>query len=495
MNAKKILTALLALTLAATPLAACQRDNGAPSGEEQTTDAPVDKTPVVVEDEGTDFWKTMNAGFENAVLGAESDFEIETVNGEVTILSYKGTEEHLRVPATIGGLPVTAIADGAFAVPMEEPKDESQENDQKENQEEEKAPQLQLKTLILPESITALGEGILARCESLHSLQTPLMGASKESTQYLGYLFGATTHADNARDVPDTLKCFKLTGEWQALPAFSLFDCNDLVCLELPETLTVIEKFALFNGASLRQIDGLERITVFGDRALMDCSALQSVTLADELEAVGFGTFEGCKALRSMTLPFVGHTPGEHTYLGYLFGASQPDFAKGFYPADLCRITLRNTCRTLGDYAFYQCETLKEITLPEGLESIGVRAFYGCERLWSITFPGTLTTIREAAFFGCDALSAITFAEGLTTLGINTFYNCDSLTELTLPQSLKALPASCFAGCTALAKIDLGGVVEVGAQAFRHCNALAEAHAAGNVSFKEGNEKIEDILK
>ena len=495
MNAKKILTALLALALAITPLASCKNENGAPNAEEQTTDAPVDKTPIFIEDEDTDFWKAMNAGFDKAVLGAEADFEIETANGEVTILSYKGAEEHLRIPATIDGLPVTAIADGAFAVPIEGPKDENQEADQTETQEEAKAPQRQLQTLILPESITAIGKGILARCESLHSLQTPLMGANKESTQYLGYLFGATTHADNARDIPDTLKCFKLTGEWQALPAFALFDCNDLVCLELPETLTVIEKFALFNGASLRQIDGLERITVFGDRALMDCAALQTVTLADELKAVGFGTFEGCKSLRSMTLPFVGHTPEEHTYLGYLFGASQPDFAKGFYPAELCRITLRSTCSTLGNYAFYQCETLKEITLPEGLESIGLRAFAGCERLWSITFPGTLTTIREAAFFGCDALSSITFTEGLTTLGINTFYNCDSLTEVILPQSLKALPASCFAGCTALAKIDLGGVIEVGAQAFRHCNALAEAHAAGNVTFEKGNEKIEDILK
>ena len=470
MKAKKILAWLLVLCLALASLSACGNQNNENNETEETTDAPVDTTPVEIEDEGVNFWVENNAGFDSAIEGSSQDFEIEIANGTVTILSYKGTQEHLIIPAQIDGLPVTAIADGAFA--------ESEI----------------LNTLIIPESITAIGEGILAECENLHSLQTPLMGKNKEGTQYLGYLFGATRHEDNARDIPTSLTCLRLAGEWQSLPAYALFDCNDLVCISLPQTVTVLEKFSLFNCASAKQIDGLDKIVTFGDRALMDCSALQIVTLSNALEAVGFGAFEGCKSIRSMTLPFVGGSRTENTYLGYLFGAAQPDFAKGFYPSNLARVTLTQSCQTLGNYAFFECESLKEVNLPEGLTSIGVRAFYGCTSLWNIQLPNSLTTIRELAFANCDALTTISFGQGLTQIGINAFYNCDSLAEIALPASLKSLPASCFAGCISLAKINLGGVASVGAQAFRHCNAVTEVTASGKVTFEDGNDNVKSIL-
>ncbi len=489
MNAKKLLAWLMLICLLLASVTACADQNKSPNPTEQTTDAPVDKTPVMVEDEATDFWKECDAGFDQAKEGIAAHFETKIENGAVTILSYKGSEEHLIVPATIDGLPVIAIADGAFAVPEEE------ENQDADEDTEEKPPLPQLKTLILPDSVTAIGEGILARCKSLHSLQTPLLGANKESQQYLGYLFGATKHEDNARDVPASLACLRLTGEWQTISAFTLFDCNDLICLSLPQSVTVVEKYALFNCASLRQIDGFENVITFGDRALMNCSALQTVTVGNQAQSLGFGVLEGCNSIRALTLPFVGHTQAEHTYLGYLFGAVQPDFAKGFYPKNLARITLTSTCTTLGDYAFYQCETLKEITIPEGLTSIGVRAFYGCESLWSIQLPNTLTTIREFAFAGCDSLTTVDFGTGLAQLGINAFHNCDSLAQVTLPQTLTKLPASCFAGCIALTSVDLGGVREVGAQAFRHCNAITTACANGEVAFADGNDAIKNLLK
>ena len=470
MNAKKLLVGLLALCLAVGSFSACGDQNEVTNEIEETTDAPVDTTPVEIEDEGVDFWAQNNAGFDLAIEGAAVDFEIETANGSVTILSYKGTQEYLKIPQTIDGLPVTAIADGAFA-----------ENET-------------LKTLIIPESITSIGTGILAGCETLHSLQTPLMGESKEGTQYLGYLFGATRHEDNARDIPVSLKCLRLTAEWQALPAYALFDCNDLVCISLPQTVKVLEKFAMFNCASAKQIDGLERITTFGDRALMDCSELQIVAFSDSLETVGFGAFEGCKSIRALTLPFVGGSRTENNYLGYIFGAAQPDFAKGFYPANLARVTVTQAAQTLGNYALFECESLKEINLSEGLTSIGVRAFYGCTSLWSIKLPDTVTTVRELAFANCDALTTIQFGSALTEIGVNAFYNCDSLAEVALPASLKSLPASCFAGCISLAKVDLGGVTNVGAQAFRHCNAIATVITNEKVAFEEGNDCMESVL-
>ena len=491
MNIKKILASLLAFCLLVASFSACGNQKPNANKTESTTDAPVDTSPVVVEDANTDFWVKNQAGFDAAIEGTAKDFTFEIVNGEVTILSYTGTYEHLMIPTTINGLPVTTIADGAFTPGEKKPTEETTPEGEEKT---EGTPQVVLKTLILPESITTMGKGILAGCKSLHSLQTPLMGASQESKQYLGYLFGATRHEDNARDVPASLKCLKITGEWETMPAYSLFECNDLICLALPEDVTVIEKFALYKCESLKQIDGLASVITFGDRALMDCSSLQSVTISNQAQSIGFGAFEGCDSLVELTLPFVGYTVNEKTYLGYIFGAAQPDFAKGFYPQNLARITVTEACQKLGNYAFFECESLKEIILPEGLTDIGVRAFYGCIRLWSVTIPNTVTNIRELAFAYCDALTSIRFGSGLTTIGINAFYNCDSLVEIALPVSLKSIPASCFAGCTSLTKIELGGVIEVGDQAFRHCNAVTTVTAAGKVHCGEGNDTVKSLL-
>ena len=472
MNAKKLFVWLLVVCLLAVSFCSCGNKNNSSNTPEETTDAPIDTTPVEIEDEGIDFWMENNAGFDNAIEGTAEDFEYEIVNETtITILAYKGTNEHLMIPSTMEDLPVTVIANGAFA----------------EN--------ITLKTLVIPKNIQTIGTGVLKGCENLHSLQTPLMGENKASTQYLGYLFGATQYKDNPKDIPASLKCLRMTGEWQTLPAYSLYDCNDLICLDLPDKVTVIEKFALCKCASLKQIDGLENVVTFGDRALMDCSDLQILTLGNALESVGFAAFEGCDSIRSLTLPFVGYSRTENTYLGYIFGASHIDFAKGFYPKNLARVTVTDACKTLDHYAFFECTSLKEIILPdEGLTSIGVRAFYGCTSLWNVKIPNSVTTIRELAFANCDALIAIDFGKGLTTIGINAFYNCDSLAEIALPEALQSIPASCFAGCISLTKIDFGGVREVGAEAFRHCNAVATVTATQKIDFEKGNDSVKSIL-
>ena len=115
MKAKKTLAWLLVLCLALVSFSACGNQNNVNNETEETTDALVDTTPVEIEDEGIDFWAQNNASFDLAIEGVTTDFEIEIANGSATILSYKGTQEHLKIPAVIDGLPVTAIAESAFA--------------------------------------------------------------------------------------------------------------------------------------------------------------------------------------------------------------------------------------------------------------------------------------------------------------------------------------------------------------------------------------------
>ena len=401
--------------------------------------------------------------FSNLPASPDADFKTVETDGGVAVTDYLGEERAVRIPDTFGGKAVVAVSDAAFA-------------DCKT-----------LEKLYIPDTVVTYGKGVLKGCSSLKALHAPLP-TGKDA--YLGYLFGAAAYSDNAMHIPSSLAYFELGTAMTELPARALFDCNDLVLVTLPASVSTIGTYAMYNCKSLLELD-VSGVKTLSDHALDSCAALTRLDFGNALTTLGFGALQGCDGLRRLTLPFIGDG-GENPYLGYAFGAEVPDFAKGFYPPYLSEVTLLASCSSLGDYAFFECETLTRVNLCEGLSSIGVRAFAGCKRLTAANLPASLETIRENAFFGCLSLTSLSFAEGsaLERIGVNAFYKCGQLKTVTLPDSLKALPASCFADCFSLESIDLGGVTTVGKNAFHRCTRLTSATIADNAVIEDGNEPL-----
>jgi len=410
--------------------------------------------------------------FAESAESPASDFWYRTENGEVTLIAYKGEDAHVRVPTTLEGTPVTAIESEAFA--------------------DKKC----IETLYLPDSITKIGASALKGCENLTALRTPFFGATATSTQFLGYLFGSTNHENNSRDVPVSLAYLEIGGSARRLADFSLFECNDLLCVSLPAQMTEIGRYAMYGCSRLVALN-TEHLTLLDANALDSCVALTRLEFGASMTTFGLGALEGCTELHCLVLPFVGGSRTENTYLAYLFGAEIPEFAKGFYPPKLTDVTVLDGTTALDNYAFYDCASLTEITLPEGMTKIGIRAFDGCVRLQRISLPKSITEIGASAFHDCFSLASVTFAEHATlqTVGINAFYRCHALEKIALPKSLTAIPASCFADCIALAEVDLGGVKTVGKKAFHRCQSLASVvNAAEDLTVEDGNLLLEAIL-
>ena len=464
---KRILLYILCIALCAGAISACSAKETAPQTPSLQPDAPVDTAPVepvVLPDAD----KILSDAFatEETPLGELLYTEIE---GGVCITGYTGQGTQVRIPATASGLPVVAIGDGAFA-----------DNET-------------LTSLVLPDTLQSIGSGILSGCTALKALRTPLLGADASKDQYLGYLFGSARFEDNPRDVPASLAVLEIGGAWETLPAYALYDCNDLTVISLPSTLRTVEKYAMSRCSSLLLVNGISSVEKFGEHALSYCESLETLSFGASVTEIGFAALEGCHKLRTLTVPFVGGSLTQNTYLGYIFGAAYPDFAMGYYSAALSRVEVLGGTE-LCENAFFECATLKEVVLPASLKTVGTRAFYGCRALWSVTLPDAVTTVRESAFAGCDSLLSIDLGASLSSLGINAFMNCDSLESIVLPATLNALPASAFYGCSSLSQVDLGGVESVGAQAFRGCTALTAVVMHASVSFGEGNENASKLV-
>ena len=108
----------------------------------------------------------------------------------------------------------------------------------------------------------------------------------------------------------------------------------------------------------------------------------------------------------------------------------------------------------IGEYAFYECSSLKSVTISDSVTEIGMAAFYECTSLTSVTIGSSLTTIGNGVFCGCYSLASVTIPDSVTEIGNHAFYNT-SLTSVTLPPYLKTLGDLVFGRCSSLTEISI----------------------------------------
>ncbi|KAK8837955.1 hypothetical protein M9Y10_035899 [Tritrichomonas musculus] len=166
-----------------------------------------------------------------------------------------------------------------------------------------------------------------------------------------------------------------------------------------------------------------DSITTIGDRAFSECSNIPSISISpnSKLTSIGNAAFYKCKKIESIVIP-----PGVKTISEYAF--YQCENLKEI--TILSRIEDSTSSITIEDYAFYGCSQLtKNLTLPEGLTSIGEGAFQECAKLGGpITFPYSLTTIKERAFMGCGSLTgSLNFDVNVEEVGKYAFRDCRGL--------------------------------------------------------------------
>lgn len=94
----------------------------------------------------------------------------------------------------------------------------------------------------------------------------------------------------------------------------------------------------------------------------------------------------------------------------------------------LSRVTLPSTLTQIQDGAFLFCESLTAVTLPERLEEIDALAFQG-SGLTAVTVVESVRSIGEEAFFQCDSLVHADVLNPHCSIGENAFGSCYGLQE------------------------------------------------------------------
>lgn len=239
--------------------------------------------------------------------------------------------------------------------------------------------------------------------------------------------------------------------------------CLSLEEVVLPESVETLEKNAFTYCPKLKKIN-LENVKTIGDKAFIYNTELQEIDLSSCTYIDKFA-FAHCESLTSLDLSNVGTVGGgAFTYCNSLetldipenlsMGWDSPYIDGGAfgYCSNLKSVTIRS--KTVGDYAFANCESLRSVTFMNDVSEIGACAFIKCGSLDTVTFNATVYKISVLAFGECTSLRSIKLPAGLTVLGSQVFSKCSNLSQIKI--SSGAL----------LADVDVGAFYGASVQSF-----------------------------
>lgn len=195
-----------------------------------------------------------------------------------------------------------------------------------------------------------------------------------------------------------------------------------------------------FRNSSLTSID-LSNMTNIGSKSFSACYNLSKVVLGDKLTSLGMSSFSQCYDLTEIVIPSGIKELEEKVFastgLTSITFESPSVLAKigpsALSGTRLTSITIPSTVKEIANGAFADAIFLSEVNFEIGnqLETIGITAFAKTFSLKTITLPETVRSLGDYAFQN-SALQNIRIPAGLTSLGKNPFVDCADLSTVTV---------------------------------------------------------------
>ena len=222
-------------------------------------------------------------------------------------------------------------------------------------------------------------------------------------------------------------------------------DCRNLSNVKLPNSLTLIYNDAFSNCTSLASVIIPDSVTSIGDDAFLGCISLKSIEISDNNK--NYSSVDGVLFNKNKSVLVIypaGKTDSVYSIPNSVTSIGNSAFSEC---TNLSNITITDSVISIGDFAFSNSTSLRSVTIPDSVTIIGVSAFYDCKNLINVTLPDSITSIDYSVFSDCTSLTNITIPDSVTNIGDSAFECCTSLTNITIPDSVTSIGNDAFYSC------------------------------------------------
>jgi hypothetical protein len=264
----------------------------------------------------------------------------------------------------------------------------------------------------------------------------------------------------NARNLRSVLLPDSLT----EIGDFCFRDCTSLASVSIPSHLFAIGR-ECFTRTGVSFFISPSSLLHFGESIFSCCARLTSADLTLFAPTdIPASLFEGCSSLTSLKLPAHGFTIGERCFFGSgLTSAVLPKWAAMLHESAFAgsRALARADLSTLNitdipKGCFANCRALRSIAFPALLTSLGPNAFEGTA-IEEFFAPPSLQSIGEGCFWSCQQLRIVSLVKAnVSRIPEYAFADCKRLAELYIPASVRVIDAD------ALRKSNISKLVYLG---------------------------------
>ena len=358
-----------------------------------------------------------------------------------------------------------------------------------------------LSSIVIPASVTSIGDGAFFRCGSLSDIVIPASVTSIGRTAFSGC---------------GSLSSIVIPASVASIGDGAFSGCGSLSSIVIPASVTSIGNRTFSGCGSLSSIVIPPSITSIGEGAFGGCGFLSSIVIPDSVTNIGNGAFNNCASLQYLSIPksviclngnpFADWNGRLECLSPNFIFEDDVLFCKGkskiisFRNKNIESYVIPSSVTSIGDWAFYGCDSLSEVVIPSSVTSIGDRAFAGCGSLSEVVIPSSVTSIGDRAFAGCGSLSEVVIPSSVTSIGDRAFKDCGSLSSIVIPSSVTSIGDWAFYDCRSLSDIVIpSSVTSIGDWAFCGCSSLSDivipssVTRIGNSVFR-GCSSLSDIV-
>ena len=283
-----------------------------------------------------------------------------------------------------------------------------------------------LAEVVIPNSVTSIGNCAFANCNALSNIAIP------DSVTSIGnYAFSSCCSLSDII-IPDSVENVG-NGAFQY--------CSLLECISIPESVICLNgnPFCNWNG----KLECLSSSFIYEDDVLFNMKKseiisfrkqkIESYIIPDSVTSIGDSAFSGCHSLSNIVIPDSVTSIGN-----YAFSSC----------CSLSGVIIPDSVTSIGNDSFRDCSSLSNIVIPDSVSNIGNYAFTLCTSLSNIVIPDSVTSIGIGAFSDCTSLSKIVIPDGVTSIGYCAFSRCYSLSNIVIPDSVTSIGEEAFGGCS-----------------------------------------------